>query len=116
VVLTVVACRRSPTQPEISIHQQISPQPVRVGRSTISFQVADATGKPVPSAAVEVEADMAHPGMAPVFGKAEETSPGNYRADIRFTMPGDWVVLLRIKLPGGQTIERSIDVRGIQSN
>jgi hypothetical protein len=46
-------------------------------------------------------------------------------------MPGDWVVLLRIKLPGGQTpggrtpggrtpggrtIERPINVRGIQSN
>jgi hypothetical protein len=97
-----------------------------VGPATISFQVADASGKPVSSAAVEVEADMAHPGMAPVFGKAEEISPGNYRADIRFNMPGDWVVLLRIKLPGGQTpggrtpggrtIERPINVRGIQSN
>jgi hypothetical protein len=116
VVLTVVACRSSPTRPAISIHQQISPQPVRVGPATISFQVADATGKPVSHAAVEVEADMAHPGMAPVFGKAEETSPGNYRAEILFSMPGDWVVLLRIKLPGGRIIERSTDVRGIQSN
>jgi hypothetical protein len=111
-----VACRRSSTGPEISIRHQISPQPVRVGASTISFQVADATGKPVSSAAVEVEADMAHPGMAPLFGKAEEISPGNYRADIRFNMPGDWVVLLRIKPPGGPTVERLFSVRGIQSN
>jgi hypothetical protein len=116
VLSTVVACRRSSTEPHISIHQQISPQPVRVGAATITFQVADATGKPVSSAAVEIEADMAHPGMAPVFGKVEETSPGNYRADIHFNMPGDWVVLLRIKLPSGQTVERSVDVRGIQSN
>jgi hypothetical protein len=111
-----VACRRLSAVPEISIHQQISPQPVRVGPATITFQVTDAAGKPVSSAAVEVEADMAHPGMAPEFGKAEETSPGNYRADIRFNMPGDWVVLLRIKLPGGPTVERLINVRGIQSN
>jgi hypothetical protein len=113
----VVACRRSSEAgPRISVSQQISPQPVRVGPATINIQIADATGKPVSSAAVEVEADMAHPGMAPVFGKVEEISPGNYRADIRFNMPGDWVVLLRIKLPGGQSVERSIDVRGIQSN
>jgi YtkA-like len=114
--VVVVACRRSSAGPEISIRHQIAPQPVRVGPATISFQVADATGKPVSSTAVEVEADMAHPGMAPLFGKAEEISPGNYRADIRFNMPGDWVVLLRIKLPGGETVERLINVRGIQSN
>jgi hypothetical protein len=118
----VAACRRSSGGgPEISILQQISPQPVRVGPATVSIQIADATRKPVSGAAVEVEADMAHPGMGPVLGKAEETSPGNYRARLRFNMPGDWVVLLRIKLPGGQTpggrtIERQIDVRGVQSN
>jgi hypothetical protein len=116
VLSTAVACRRSSIGPQISIHQQISPQPVRVGPAAITFQVADSSGKPVSRAAVEVEADMAHPGMAPVFGKAEESSPGNYRADIHFSMPGDWVVLLQIKLPGGQTVERSVDVRGIQSN
>jgi YtkA-like len=65
---------------------------------------------------IEVEADMSHPGMGPVFGKAEETTPGNYRAHIVFNMAGDWVVVLRIKLPEGRKIERQTDVRGVQSN
>ena len=65
---------------------------------------------------MEVEADMSHPGMAPVFGEVEETAPGNYLAHVRFTMAGDWVLLLRIKLPDGRKIERQVDVRGVQPN
>jgi YtkA-like len=87
---------------------------VRVGPATISIQIADAARKSLSGATVEVEANMAHPGMAPVFGSVAETSPGNYRAQLRFAMSGDWVVSLRIKLPDGQTVEKTIDVRGIQ--
>ncbi len=57
---------------------------------------------------------MAHPGMAPVFGKVEETVPGEYRAPIDFNMAGDWVVQLRITLPDGETMERQMDVRGVR--
>lgn len=116
-VLLGVGCR-PPAQagPEISIQQQISPQPVRVGLATLNLQLADPIHKPISHAAIEVEADMAHPGMAPLFATAEETSPGSYRANLHFDMPGDWVVSLRIKLPSGQVIERTMDVRGIRNN
>jgi len=63
-----------------------------------------------------VEADMSHAGMAPVFAEATETEPGQYRANLRFEMPGDWVVLLHIRLPGGQTLERQFNVSGVRPN
>ena len=117
VLLLGVGCRPPANAgPEISIQQQISPQPVRVGPATLSVKLADPIHKPISHAAIEVEADMAHPGMAPLFAKAEETSPGSYRANLHFDMPGDWVVSLRIKLPSGQAIERTINVRGIRNN
>ena len=98
------------------MQQQITPQPVRVGPATITIKMVDAAGKPVARSTIEVEADMSHPGMAPVFDEAEETAPGSYRAHIAFNMGGDWVVLLHIKLPDGRKIERQVDVRGVQSN
>jgi hypothetical protein len=117
VIPAVTACRRSSgREPEIFVHSQITPQPVRVGPAIITIEMADPARKPVVHAAVEVEADMSHPGMAPVFGEAEETAPGSYRAHIGFNMGGDWVVLLHIKLPDGRKIERQVDVRGVQSN
>jgi len=31
-------------------------------------------------------------------------------------MDGDWVVLVHITLPSGQTVERQFEVRGVSSN
>ena len=87
-----------------------------MGAAAITLQIADATQKPVSHATIEVEADMSHPGMAPVFGEVEETAPGSYRAHLNFTMAGDWVVLLRIKLPDGRKMVRQVDVRGVGPN
>jgi YtkA-like len=116
-MLSATACRRSSgREAEIFVQSQITPQPVRVGPATITIQIRDAAGKPVVHSTIEVEADMSHPGMAPVLGEAEETAPGSYRARIGFDMGGDWVVLLHIKLPDGGKIERQVDVRGVQSN
>ncbi len=58
---------------------------------------------------------MSHPGMSPVFAESKEVASGRYRADVDFAMPGDWVVLLHIKLPGGETVERQIDVKDVRA-
>jgi YtkA-like len=117
IVLAGAACRRSTDSAQgISIRQEITPQPVRVGEATVAIQLADATANPVTHAAIMVEADMAHPGMAPVFKEANEIAPGSYQTKIIFTMGGDWVLLLHIKLANGSKIERQMDVRGVRSN
>jgi YtkA-like len=111
-----IACQRSiDSIHDISIQQDISPLPVLVGESVVAVQLADGEANPITSAAIMVEADMTHPGMAPIFRRASEIAPGSYQAKIVFTMAGDWVVLLHIKLADGHRIERQMDVRGVRS-
>ena len=58
---------------------------------------------------------MSHPGMSPVFAESSEVASGRYQAHIDFSMAGDWVLLLHIKLPDGETVERQIDVKGVRT-
>ena len=59
---------------------------------------------------------MSHAGMAPVFEEATETGPGQYQAHLTFAMAGDWVVLLHLRLPGGETLERQFNVGSVRPN
>ncbi len=113
-VLTA-GCARSHAPADLTIEHEVSPQPVRAGRVTITFKLADA-GKLMTGARVGLEADMSHPGMSPVFGQADEIEPGRYRGRLELGMAGDWVILLHIALPDGRKLERQIDVRGVQPN
>lgn len=113
----IVGCHRTNrSTATIIVHHQITPQPVRVGPAVIAIQLTNTAAKPLSHAAITVEADMSHPGMAPIFNEAKEISPGSYQASVDFNMRGDWVVLLHIKLANGETTEQSIDVGGVSSN
>ena len=114
--LAATGCHRaSESVGDISVQEGISPQPVRVGGATIAIQLADASAKPVTHARIDVEGDMSHPGMSPIFATATETSPGMYTAQLDFNMGGDWVVLSHIVLADGRKLERRIDVSGVES-
>jgi hypothetical protein len=97
----------------ISIQEEITPQPARAGDAMVSVQLSDRSAAPIAKASIVVEAEMNHPGMAPFFKAATETTPGHYQAGIAFDMAGDWVVLLHITLADGKKIERQMDVRGV---
>lgn len=114
--LALPGCHRpaAPSQ-DISIQQSITPQPVRSGEETITLRLAGPSGQPLTHAHIQVEGDMDHPGMAPVFSDAVETAPGSYQAPLTFTMGGDWVLLFHIVLPDGRKIEKQIDVKGVES-
>src|ERR1039458_551734 len=100
----------------LTIEHEIAPQPARVGPTTITLKLADVAARPVTGAHIELEADMSHPGMSPVFGEAKEVRPGLYQAQLEFGMAGDWVILLHVALPGGQKLERQFDVRDVRPN
>jgi hypothetical protein len=82
----------------------------------LSVKLRDASGKPVAGARVDLEADMSHAGMAPVFGEAQEVAPGQYAGSLDIAMPGDWVVLIHVTLPDGRTQEREVSVPGVTAN
>ncbi len=102
--------------PAVTIEREIAPWPARVGLATVTLRLFTKDGKPVAGARVKLEGDMAHPGMKPEFGDTSEIGPGRYQGGLAFTMAGDWVVLAHITLPGGQTVERQLDVKGVRAN
>jgi YtkA-like len=121
VILCSTGCRKptesSPTvTPTVKIEHEIVPDPPRAGSVVLNLRLADSASKAILGAHVAVEADMSHPGMAPVFADAQEVEPGRYQAHLTFAMAGDWVILLHITLPGGQKLERQIEVRGVRAN
>jgi hypothetical protein len=75
----------------------------------------DAYDRPIVGARVELEGNMSHAGMVPVFAQATEIEPGLYQADLEFTMGGDWFILVRADLPDGRSMERQMDVPAVDS-
>lgn len=64
------------------------------------------TGPGTAGAEVELTGDMTHAGMVPVISRMEETGSGVYRSvDFRFTMGGDWMLLLDVTLADGTRFE-----------
>ena len=115
-VLSLTACRpRQGSAPVVSVRGEIEPQPPVVGPATVTVHLADAEGHPLRQARLTVEGDMSHPGMSPVFAESKEVTGGQYQANINFAMAGDWVLVLHIKLPDAQTLERQIDVKGVRA-
>lgn len=100
----------------ITIEHEIAPVPARVGPAEVTFQLRDSAANLIKGARIALEADMSHPGMAPVFAEAKEIEPGRYQAGLMFPMAGDWVILLHVDLPGGQKLERQIEVPGVRPN
>jgi len=115
--LGLLACRRPINGTAgVSVEVKVSPQPARVGPATVTVEMTDAARNPLANADIMVEAEMSHPGMAPVLAQAKEMATGTYRAPINFNMGGDWVLLLYIKLADGRRMVRQVDVKGVQTN
>ncbi len=95
---------------------ELQPQPPRVGVATATIRLTDPGGQPIVAAHVAIEADMSHPGMAPVLGQASEAQPGVYRGQLTLTMAGDWALVAHITLASGEKVERLSDIRGVRPN
>jgi hypothetical protein len=112
--LLLAACSRGGVDlPDIGVELEIEPQPVRVGMATATVTLTDAAGQTIQAADVELEGNMSHAGMVPVFASAEEVAPGKYQAQLEFTMGGDWFIVVRAALPDGRSLERTFNVPGV---
>jgi hypothetical protein len=115
--LLAIGCSRQADSPVgVTIEHTVSPEPPLVGRAAVLLKLSDPAATPISGAHITVEADMSHAGMAPVFTEASETQPGEYQAQLNFAMAGDWVILLHVRLPSGQTLERQFNVSGVLPN
>ena len=115
-LLFLAGCDRSGKDlPGITVDLTIEPHPPQLGPARITVELADAGGQPIAGAKVELEGNMNHAGMVPVFVRATEGTPGRYEADLEFTMGGDWFILVRADLPDGRSMERQVDVPGVDA-
>ena len=63
---------------------------------------------------MELEANMNHAGMVPVFAKARETVPGRYEASLELTMGGDWFVIAHTTSATGLASETTLYLPGVR--
>ncbi len=83
---------------------------VHTGAATLTVRVTDTNAHPVPDAAVTVEGNMTHAGMAPVLASATGGQNGEYVTPFTWTMAGDWVVTVKVTLPDGRQAQADFPV------
>lgn len=113
--MVMVGCQRGAESADgFTASLSVAPDPPRVGIAQVTVSLRDAAGQPVTGAQVELEGTMSHAGMTPVIAAATEDMPGMYRADLDFTMAGDWIIIVRATLADGRTWQRQIDLPGVR--
>lgn len=108
-----LGCGGDGAEAAVDVDWSLQPDPPRVGPATLTLSLADSAGHPITGAAVQVEGNMSHAGMQPVFVEASETEAGRYATSLEFTMAGDWYLLVTVTLPEGRTVEHVIEVPGV---
>lgn len=103
------------TPSDVDLSWEIEPNPPQVGSSTIHMVLKDSTMQPIEGAQLRLEGNMSHPGMKPVIVNAEEVEPGQYSAEMNFTMAGDWFIIVTASLNDSTEVEKQINVTGVRS-
>lgn len=100
---------------DINMEVVVSPNPPATGDATIEVTLTDGDDEPVTGADLQVEGNMNHAGMEPVFSDLVEDGDGHYvTQDFEFTMGGDWFVTVRGNLADGEPFEQTVDVKGVE--
>lgn len=115
-LLALAGCSRGGQDlPDVGLEMVVAPAPPQIGPATITVTFSDASDLPISGAKVELEGNMSHAGMVPVIAPATEVAPGRYQAELEFTMGGDWFILVRAALPDGRSMERRMDLPGVDA-
>jgi YtkA-like protein len=113
-VLSEACAKRQQRSAELSFAYEISPQPPRVGPVTIVLRVTDFSGAPFTGAHLDIEGNMSHAGMAPVFAGAKEIEPGRYRAVLDLSMAGDWTVTAHVTWSTNRKADYVFELNGVE--
>ena len=117
VLVALGGCGRRDTAdiPSVNINLTVIPDSPQAGPATIILTLTETPGQPITGATVELEGNMNHAGMTPVFAQATEMSPGRYEGALEFTMGGDWVIIVRVTLSDNRKLERQLELKGVQA-
>lgn len=115
VCLIAAACTRPVQARDLKFEWTLAPAPISVGSARLQLRVLDAAGRPVRGAQLQIEAQMSHPGMAPLVVVATERSEGLYEAELQFSMGGDWILVVEGSLSNGARVHHRIDVPNVRS-
>jgi hypothetical protein len=93
----------------------IAPATPVIGTVTsVRITLRDADRNPIDGAHLQLEAHMSHPGMRPVVASAIERVEGVYEAQLRFTMTGDWVLVLTGTMRDGTRVTETRTIPGVR--
>jgi hypothetical protein len=84
------------------------PENPTVGAASQLLITVTREGRPVEGADVQVEGNMTHAGMEPLFVEATEVAGGEYQAAIEWTMGGEWFLRVRATLLDGSVAEETV--------
>ena len=98
---------------QVDVAWTVSPSPSITAETNASITLRDRAHTPVAGAHLRLEAQMAHPGMAPIVVPLEEQSAGIYTGAVRFSMAGDWVLVATGDLPDGSRLTSQFAVGGV---
>jgi YtkA-like protein len=109
----LAGCSRS--GPDVTVTWNLDPpRPLAEAEVLVRLTLRDADGAPVSGAKLRCDAQMSHPGMAPIVGALIERGQGIYETRLRLSMPGDWVLVASGELPDGRRVTSSSRVPGVQ--
>ena len=114
---SLVACRGGGDELEGAVVSlAVTPDPPRVGPTTVVVILSNAEGQPISGAQMSLEGNMSHLGMVPSLATAVEVAPGRYQATLELTMGGDWFIVVQATLPDGRSLEHRVDVPGVAAS
>lgn len=98
---------------DVSCDIRVDPDPARVGPIEIELRLLGPDGAPLSGASIEVEGNMSHAGMVPVFSTPVEGEPGVYDGAMELTMGGDWFLSIEAQLADGRRFAHVHDLPGV---
>jgi len=108
-------CRPADSEPsQANVRLDFDPSPPVVGDAGVRLTLSDAAGKPLYGGKVVLEGNMNHAGMKPSFAELREVEPGRHVGTLKFTMGGDWFIIVTANMPDGSRIERKVEVQGVR--
>ncbi|MEZ4671809.1 MAG: FixH family protein [Anaerolineae bacterium] len=89
------------------IQMTSDPYPLVIGPSQLFFAVLDAAGNPVDATSLELDVEMTHDGMLPLYAPVTKTGFGQFSATVQWSMAGSWTVSAEAVLADGSTMDDS---------